>query len=90
MAKEMSDLETCPIHWQKTLLSENTSKCNKVHLAVGLKSRGYWLEWAWEPDTIGGMRRPVRFRFKPDGKWIDSKCFDDVYQAMKDPSKKAG
>lgn len=73
---------------RKVLLNDGTSKCNKVWIAVGLQDRGYWLEWDWPLETLKGFASPVKFRFEPDGKWIESKSFDEKYQAMKDPEKR--
>lgn len=86
----MSDeeLALCPEYLRRVLLTNGTSKCNKVHIAVGLQSRGIWLEYDWEPETVGGFKQQVRFRFEPDGKWIESECFDDVFQKMKESEKK--
>ena len=76
-----------PDMWRKALLGDGTSKCNKLWLAIELQRRGYWLEWDWNPSTVKGLTDPVRFRFSPDDKWIDSKSYDERYQAMKDPKK---
>lgn len=67
---------------RRALLTNSTSKCNKIHIAVGLQDRGYWLEYEWNIETIGGFKKPVRFRFDPDGKWFDSECYDDLFQSM--------
>lgn len=66
--------------WRKTcLLSDGNSKINKAHLAVTWQADGYVFEWEWT-----SYRDQVRFKFDKDSPWAVSKCYDDVYRAMKD------
>lgn len=84
-----NELKLVPESWRRVLLTDNTSKCNKVWIAVGLQSRGYWLEWFWEPESLKGFAAPVRFRFDPKGKLVDSKSYDETYQSsFNEPKKK--
>lgn len=83
----MAESKAIPKSWQRVLLGDGTSKCNKLWIAIGLQSRGYYLEWQWEPGKLTGFTQPVRFKFEPDGKWKDSKSYDEKHQAMKDVKK---
>lgn len=57
----------------KALLTANTSRCNKMHLAAEWK-----IPWVWEgepPDRVGVMKS--RMLFFIDGYWCKAKSFDE-------------
>ena len=77
-------IKTLPESWRKILLGDNTSKQNKLWIAVTKKDIGcYWLEWKWP-----ALKENISFQFEPDGAWYLSKSFDDVHRAMADANLK--
>ncbi len=65
----------------KVLLSDESSRCNKMHLAAG-----WGFEWRWEgegPLPSGTMRS--RMLFLIDGEWTRAKSWDeDVRPTLRD------
>ncbi len=78
-----------PAHFRRALLTEQTSRINKLHLAISWKQlRGWYVEWRWAGEgpelPYGVMRSRLCFQFEPDGPFIEAKSFDeDVVPTLK-------
>jgi len=71
-------MKPLPEECRKVLLGEGTSKPNKVWIVTTKQQiNGYYVEWKWPT-----YKDQVYFKFEPDGNWIASKCFEDVYREM--------
>jgi len=68
---------------RRLLMSEETSRQNKLWLATGWRHHhGWFIEWKWAgtpPDfrTGGAMRSRLMFRFAPKGKFESARSFDE-------------
>ena len=66
---------TCPQSHIKVLLSADTSRLNKIHLAIGWAYfRGWYIEWKWQGAPL---RSRLLFRFHPEDIFVAAKSFDE-------------
>ena len=63
---------------KRVLTTSNTSKFNKLHLAIGWKDRGFFVEY-----KLDKLSDEVRFQFEPNGPWVESKSLDKLIADMK-------
>lgn len=75
-------LKLLPEHLRKSLLSSDTSRQNKIWLAVGWKEMSeYFIEWRWASEY---MRSRLEFKFEPDGEFVKAKSYDeDIFPKLK-------
>jgi hypothetical protein len=60
---------------RKALLSEYSSKQNKLHLITGWTYfKNWYIEWKWAGDPY---KSRMLFKFSPDDKWIEAKSFEE-------------
>lgn len=62
------------------LMTEETSRQNKLWLAAGWQFQGWFVEWRWAgdgPKKNGLMRSRLQFRFAPEEKFVDARSFDE-------------
>lgn len=70
-----------PDKFRKLLLSDDTSKPNKLWGAITWWYEGYYVDWRWQ-----GVERfsRLQFRFSEDGEWLTAKSHEeDVMPKMK-------
>ena len=72
--------EFLPEKFQKVLLGDDTSKPNKLWLAIGW-SRDYYIEWRWQ--SIEQYSR-LQFKFSQEDQWLTAKSHEeDVLPKLK-------
>jgi hypothetical protein len=60
---------------KKALLSESTSRQNKLWLITGwIHFRKWYIEWKWAGEPYNSR---MLFMFEPNGIWIEAKSFDE-------------
>lgn len=67
---------------RQILLGKDTSRLNKIHLAIGwTRFRGWYIDYRW----VGVfLRSRLEFQFAPDGLWYQAQSFDeDVFVDFK-------
>ena len=66
-----------PRHMRQALVHDTISHINKLHIAIGRKSIGEYVEYKFDGDNI---RSRMLFQFEPDGLWHKAKSFElDVW-----------
>ena len=70
-----------PRHMRQALVHDTISHINKLHIAIGRKSIGEYVEYKFDGDNI---RSRMLFQFEPDGSWHKAKSFElDVWPNLK-------
>jgi hypothetical protein len=60
---------------RKALLSSDTSRLNKIHLAIGWAHFHRWfIEYRWKGAFL---RSRLEFRFAPEESFVQAKSFDE-------------
>ena len=71
----MSGTLPMPEGHRKALLSEYSSKQNKLWLIAGWQYfKPWYFDWKWAGEPI---KSRMLFRFSPDGPWIQAKSFEE-------------
>jgi hypothetical protein len=77
-----------PQNYQKVLLSSDNSRQNKIWLATGWQSQGYFIEWKWQDRPYFSR---MLFKFSPDSAFKKAKSFDEdifIHFLSDEPRKK--
>lgn len=60
---------------RQVLMSDTTSRLNKIHLAIGWEHfNGWFIEWKWQGQELNSR---LLFRFGPDEPFVAAKSFDE-------------
>lgn len=75
-------MDRIPEAHRRLLMSDDTSRQNKIWLAEGWRHfRGWFIEWRWagDPPAHGSqvMRSRLQFRFGPDEEFVSARSFDE-------------
>jgi hypothetical protein len=70
-----------PKEFQRSLMSDGTSRHNKLWLLTGWKAVGYWFEWKWQGEP---GRSRMMFSFEPGQPFKAARSFEeDVLPMLK-------
>lgn len=75
-------MSACPEAYRRALLSDETSRVNKLHLAISWAHfHGWHIEWRWKGDPpslpSGQMRSRLMFQFAPGAAFEEARSFDE-------------
>ncbi len=59
---------------RRALLSEYSSRRNKIWMAIGWKHCGMYLDWRYQGAEDDSR---MEFQFEPDGPWVQAKSYED-------------
>lgn len=73
-------MESLPAHFRSVLMGTDTSKPNKLWLAIAWKSK-YYLEYKWQSEPL---RSRLMFKFEVNEQFKEAKSFEeDIHSKMK-------
>lgn len=75
-------MNTIPKAHIQALMSSDTSRLNKIHLAIGWAHFNDWfIDWKWAGTP---MQSRLMFRFAPEDNFVAAKSFDeDIVPTLK-------
>jgi hypothetical protein len=66
---------------RRQLVNDTISQPNKLHIVIGHRSRGHYIEWRWAGEEL---RSRMSLQFEQDGPWYEVKSFEfDVRPKLK-------